>query len=607
MSRILGNASCQKYAETETVSDAELIARLRDGHNDAYTQLWQRHVAIVMHLARSYAPGSAEDLVSEAFLAVYRQIAVEHKGPETAFRPYLLTTMRNLAIKWSRDGQLVDTSPDIDTVDPGDPLSQLTAEAEAGELLAAFSELPERWQRVLWLTEVERVPRTSIAAEFEISPNAVSALTRRVRAGLRVHWFATQVPKDLRDNPAHAANLIPAFVADKASLSGAERRLVEQHITVCQLCARVNTDLRALSARSRHTTLGVVGFAALAGIIPASGTGAAGGAAALLAGGVATGVTAVGGVAAAGQSGEGPAGGSDGGPGARGEGELGRGVIDPSLTTSEFRLGGAPTPYIPPPERPVALPPGVLPEPLPESPAGSGDPDNADSIGQPGTPSPLSPGMVPVADSQRFIAPQISGVTDPDATIAITYRYVGPRVPDAAARNYAVTPEASGDWSFDFRSMGEERAGTVEYQVWAFTDEATSHMVSGEYVVSIPTLTGIEPYTLLDIGEASATGVVIQASGAPGSSVCLVSSFSSQYLEIPLDDTGTAVRRMRLLSGGFYWLRLLQCDSVSPEAMYRGPATEFAIEVDDPDMPIFGPWGPEDQGVGSIVLEPVTL
>ena len=68
-------------------TDAQLLTRLRAGDRDAYTLLWQRHIALALHVARSYAPGSAEDLASESFLAVYRRVAIEQKGPENAFRP----------------------------------------------------------------------------------------------------------------------------------------------------------------------------------------------------------------------------------------------------------------------------------------------------------------------------------------------------------------------------------------------------------------------------------------------------------------------------------------------------------------------------------------
>lgn len=196
-------------------------------------------------------------------------------------------------------------------------------------------------------------------------------------------------------------------------------------------------------------------------------------------------------------------------------------------------------------------------------------------------------------------------MTSPDATIAISHHFVSPSDGLSNARTFTITPDTSGAWSFDLRSLGEERVGTREYEVWAFTDEESSVVETGTYELTAPIMSGIENFTLLGIDEAADSGLVIRFAGTPETSLCLISPFSNQYLEIPLDASGSAVRRMRMLEGGFYWLNLRQCDTVLPSAMYRGPASEFSVEVEDPDMPIFGPWGPEEQGVESIVLEPV--
>jgi len=78
-------------AETDTI----LISRLRSGDNTAYTALWAKHVDAALRVARRITPNHAEDLVSEGFLALYQQIAVKKNGPDSAFRAYLFTVMRN--------------------------------------------------------------------------------------------------------------------------------------------------------------------------------------------------------------------------------------------------------------------------------------------------------------------------------------------------------------------------------------------------------------------------------------------------------------------------------------------------------------------------------
>ena len=62
-----------------------------------------------------------------------------------------------------------------------------TAVEELESTLAtrAFTRLPERWQLVLWRTEVEQQSPAEVAALLGLTPNGVSALAYRAREGLR--------------------------------------------------------------------------------------------------------------------------------------------------------------------------------------------------------------------------------------------------------------------------------------------------------------------------------------------------------------------------------------------------------------------------------------
>ena len=202
------------------------MASLRDGDPQAYEVLWARHVASARRVAAQLAPLQAEDLVSETFLAVYDQVLVQGKGPTSAFRPYLFAVMRNTAARWHREGTRVIYDPAADVAMMEDGWTSIESQYESALLLDAFHALPTRWQRVLWLAEVESVGRPAIAAELGIGPNAVSALYRRARSGLRVEWLRAQIPVELRDDPDHAAAALPAVIAKKDS---AARRHIAAH------------------------------------------------------------------------------------------------------------------------------------------------------------------------------------------------------------------------------------------------------------------------------------------------------------------------------------------------------------------------------------------
>ncbi|MBL5972767.1 MAG: sigma-70 family RNA polymerase sigma factor [Candidatus Leucobacter sulfamidivorax] len=240
-------------------SDAELLTLLRGGEADAYTELWRRHIQPALRFAGRLAPGRADDLASESFLAVYHQITVAGNGPESAFRAYLFTTMRNIAMRWRKETDLVETDPDLDSIELEDGLSALIDRNRSAEMLAAFQALPERWQRVLWLTEVEDVPRPEIAAEFGIKPNAVSVLYRRARTGLRLQWLAQQIPPALRESSEHVARLLPQLVVE----GGSPDRRIAEHLRECGTCANLDRELRSSARGMQRTTLGALGFAAL--------------------------------------------------------------------------------------------------------------------------------------------------------------------------------------------------------------------------------------------------------------------------------------------------------------------------------------------------------
>src|SRR6478672_10627492 len=159
--------------------DAELIAAVRGGDLDAYGELFARHVDAARRLARQLAgPGDADDLVSDAFTKVLT-VLQRGGGPDLAFRAYLLTAVRRLHVDRIRSGSRLRPVDDLTPFDPGLPFHDTAAAARA------FASLPERWQMVLWHTEVEQQKPADIAPLLGMSANSVSALAYRAREGLR--------------------------------------------------------------------------------------------------------------------------------------------------------------------------------------------------------------------------------------------------------------------------------------------------------------------------------------------------------------------------------------------------------------------------------------
>src|SRR5437763_15693743 len=129
-------------------SDPELIASVRGGSPDAYRALYQRHVPAAFRLAHQLAGSAAEaeDLVADAFARVLDALRAG-RGPDSAFRAYLLTALRHVAYDKARRDRRVQFEPDVTAVAGTDRVSvpfRDTAVAGLARSLAAraFAPLP---------------------------------------------------------------------------------------------------------------------------------------------------------------------------------------------------------------------------------------------------------------------------------------------------------------------------------------------------------------------------------------------------------------------------------------------------------------------------------
>jgi len=126
----------------------------------SYGELYVEHAPAARRLALSMVPGDvADDIVAEAFARVLAAIRAG-RGPDHAFRGYLLTTVRHLAHDWLAARRRLTVIGDMDEESGVSGVSsgaeaQAEARAEARLIIRAFSQLPERWRTVLWHLEVE--------------------------------------------------------------------------------------------------------------------------------------------------------------------------------------------------------------------------------------------------------------------------------------------------------------------------------------------------------------------------------------------------------------------------------------------------------------------
>ncbi|SDN43359.1 sigma-70 family RNA polymerase sigma factor [Allokutzneria albata] len=273
--------------DTPGRGDAELITDVRNGSTEAYGQLYERHVAAAYNLARQLARSNAEadDLVSEAFAKVLDTLRAG-RGPDAAFRAYLLTALRHTAYDKTRRDRKVEFSDDISGVaDAAAAVVPFTDTAVAGldrSLAAkAFARLPERWQAVLWHTEIEGQSPAEVAPILGLTPNGVSALAYRAREGLRQAYLQVHVGAGTEEHCRATIERLGAWTRD--GLSRRETAQVEAHLDSCDRCRVLAAELGEVNGALRLVIAPLVLGGAVTAYLAAAGAGSAKAAAAGLA------------------------------------------------------------------------------------------------------------------------------------------------------------------------------------------------------------------------------------------------------------------------------------------------------------------------------------
>lgn len=234
-------------------SDAELIALVRRGEVAAYGTLFERHTGAAYNLARQLTRSNteADDLVAEAFAKVLDTLR-GRKGPDSAFRAYLLTTLRHTAYDKTRRDRKVELTEDM-TALSGTAADALTVPftdtavrgLDRSLAAKAFARLPERWQAVLWHTEIEQQRPAEVAPILGLTANGVSALAYRAREGLRQAYLQVHLREDTGDRCRATTDRLGAWTRD--GLSKREAAQVDTHLDECAQCRACVAELDDLN------------------------------------------------------------------------------------------------------------------------------------------------------------------------------------------------------------------------------------------------------------------------------------------------------------------------------------------------------------------------
>jgi RNA polymerase sigma factor (sigma-70 family) len=293
---------------------------MRAGDDTAYEELYRRHAEAVRRYARTCCRDAhtADDLTAEVFARTLQAVRRGH-GPQHAVRAYLLTTVRRVAASWTKSAkreQLVDdfavfaaqssrTSEvsDEETLDLGADVRAMH-EAEQSMAMQAFRSLPERWQAVLWHTEVEDESPSEVATLFGLDANGTRVLASRAREGLKQAYLQAHVSATLTmdEECARYADRLGAHA--RGGLRTRAERGLRKHLEECAKCRLAAGQIKEVAGGIPAVVpVAVIGWFGAAGYAKAV---------ALIAGGAGAGAAGAAGAAAAKSGGSGGAAGAAG-------------------------------------------------------------------------------------------------------------------------------------------------------------------------------------------------------------------------------------------------------------------------------------------------------
>jgi len=187
---------------TVCVTDADLVARARQGDPAAFGELIDRHRSAVYRAARA-ALGShadAEDAAQDAFLAAYRRL--DGFRGDASFKTWLLTITwhqainrrRSLVRMWRR---IVESAPSGRSDNPGlSLLEQMAADAPSPEQAAAGDELRRDIQQSIRALSPKLRDALLLALSGEYSYEEIAAMLGTPTGTIK--WRVAEARKTIR-------------------------------------------------------------------------------------------------------------------------------------------------------------------------------------------------------------------------------------------------------------------------------------------------------------------------------------------------------------------------------------------------------------------------
>lgn len=167
-------------------TDAELVARCREGEQDAWAELVERfsgYVHAILTRGFRMSVHQAEDVFQEVFARLYERL--DSIRDDAAVRSWIGQTTRRLAIDAYRSGQHESPPLGGEIPDTGELDAQLERLDEALDLKRALARLPERCGEILTRFFIRDESYRAIGEALEIPSGTIASRISRCLGRLR--------------------------------------------------------------------------------------------------------------------------------------------------------------------------------------------------------------------------------------------------------------------------------------------------------------------------------------------------------------------------------------------------------------------------------------
>ena len=160
--------------ESLKLSDGELVLLLKQGEQNAFTVIYERHCAALYRTASRILEDEAlaKDVVQEAFISLFEKAteqSIENVGA------YLYQSVKYLCFMQLRSGKISDKH--LSKINTIIACNEVEQELDARELQSVLEQsiasLPEKCREVFYLSRFESLPNKKIAERLNISHKTV--------------------------------------------------------------------------------------------------------------------------------------------------------------------------------------------------------------------------------------------------------------------------------------------------------------------------------------------------------------------------------------------------------------------------------------------------